>query len=205
MAWGITGMKSVPPNEDDTIRRAQAGEQAAFQQLAEWHVEPLCRCAFALCRDRQTAEDLAQETLVEAWRSLVRFDGRCQFSTWLYGILRHRFLKHVRRSANRSLLLLTEQQTREMPAASHGPEQLLQQAEEAAQIQRIVALLPEEHRQVIELRFFAGARLEEIAVLLDIPLGTVKSRLHNGLEKLRQANFRLNLCPQPGQSLGKTL
>ncbi len=93
-------------NERELIDRAQAGEAIAFEQLAEQHAARLWRCALALGKDGHWAEDLAQETLVEAWRSLARFDGRCQFSTWLYGILRHRFLKG-RRNQNAARLCRT--------------------------------------------------------------------------------------------------
>ena len=99
-------MTAAENNENDLIRRAQSGDAAAFQRLAEQQADRLFRCALALCRDRHWAEDLAQETLVEAWRSLSRFDGRCRLSTWLYGILRHRFLKGCRRKSNSSLASL---------------------------------------------------------------------------------------------------
>ena len=93
---GITVMVNVhEDDEHELIDRAKAGEAIAFERLARQHAAPLWRCALALGKDSHWAEDLAQETLVEAWRSLARFDGRCRFSTWLYGILRHRFLKGV--------------------------------------------------------------------------------------------------------------
>lgn len=195
-------------SEQDWILRAQTGDQAAFQRLAEAHVAPLCRCALAMSGDRHVAEDLAQETLFEAWRSLAKFDGRCRFSTWLYGILRHRFLKHVRRPANRDVNRdVNRDSSREwddvaahIVGADSGPVSRLQQAEDSDRLRQALDLLPDEHRQVIELRFFADARLEEIADLLDVPLGTVKSRLHNGLEKLRNQNLSVNLFPSAGES-----
>ena len=85
---------NTPENDErELIDRAQAGEVIAFERLAEQHAARLWRCALALGKDDHWAEDLAQETLVEAWRSLARYDGRCRISTWLYGVLRHRFLK----------------------------------------------------------------------------------------------------------------
>jgi RNA polymerase sigma-70 factor (ECF subfamily) len=179
-------------NESEMLGRAQAGDVSAFQQLAQRHAEVLFRCALTLCRDRQRAEDIAQETLVAAWRSLRRFDGRCRFSTWLYGILRHRFLK----SCDRQRLGAVEADLSQLNnAATSGPTpaQMAERLEDAARLRRAVAELPDEHRLVIELRFFAGASLDDIAAALGCPLGTVKSRLHHGLEKLRKMDLPMNL------------
>ena len=190
--------------EGELIRRVLAGEQQAFQQIAGQHAEQLFRCALTLCRDRQLAEDISQETLLEAWRSIGRFDGRCRFSTWLYGILRHRFLKARKRSTRRIVAELPSDDTRysshtnAQPAAD--PSRDSERAEDAERVRNAVAALPEEHRQVIELRFFADAKLDDIAAVMDIPLGTVKSRLHNGLEKLRQLNLAVNLFSETGES-----
>ena len=76
-----------------------------------------------------------------------------------------------------------------MAAEQAAPDWQLEQAEEAAQLRRALAALPDGQREVLELRFFGQASLEEIAKVLDCPLGTVKSRLHHGLEKLRQLKF----------------
>jgi RNA polymerase sigma-70 factor (ECF subfamily) len=180
------------PNDDDRelIGRAQAGEAAAFERLARQHTARLWRSALALGHDRQAAEDLVQETLLAAWRSLARFDGRCRFSTWLYGILRHRFLKS-RRRRGATQAATSEALVGDSPSAS--PARLAEASEDARRVRRAVAALPEEHRLVVELRFFAGASLEEIAAALGCPLGTVKSRLHHALEKLRRMDLAVNL------------
>lgn len=182
------------PDDDQRvlIERAQAGEAAAFERLAELYAARLWRCALALCKDRHWAEDLVQETLVEAWQSLARFDGRYgRFSSWLHGILRHRFLKG-RRQQNAARLSASDgfDQT---PSIAYTPDRAAEMSEDAVRVRRAVANLPEEHRLVVELRFFADATLDEIAAALGCPLGTVKSRLHHALNKVRQMNLTVNL------------
>ena len=186
-------------DERELIGRAQAGEAIAFEQLAEKHVARLWRCALALCKDGHWAEDLSQETLVEAWRSLGRFDGRCKFSTWLYGILRHRFLKG-RRQQNAARASVPDVVVGQVPCTPHTPSHSAEASEDAKRIRQAVASLPEVHRLVVELRFFAGATLDEMAATLGCPLGTVKSRLHHALEKLRQMNLEVNLFTSSGES-----
>ena len=193
-------MTPIDQDQDcELIRRAQAGDSSAFQTLADRIADPLCRCALTLSRERQLAEDIAQETLLEAWRSLSRFDGRCRFSTWLYGILRHRYLKAIRRRplANAEL---PPDDSMLLSYSSSDPAWELQRSDDAVRVRHAVASLPDEHRQVIELRFFADASLDDIAATLGIPLGTVKSRLHNGLEKLRQQKLSVNLFATHGES-----
>ena len=183
---------TIPEDDQrELIDRAQAGEATAFQRLAEQHSARLWRCALALGKEPHWAEDLAQETLVEAWRCLARFDGRCRFSTWLYGILRHRFLKGRRHRG--AVQLSLPEALGQVADAARTPDRAAEASEDAQRVRRAVASLPEEHRLVVELRFFAGATLDEIAAALGCPLGTVKSRLHHGLEKLRQMNLAVNL------------
>ena len=167
-------------SESELIARAQSGEVIAFEKLSEHHVAYLWRCALALCKDDHWAEDLSQETLVEAWRSLARFDGRCKFSTWLYGILRHRFLKGQRKQNAAKLSALDA--LGETPCTPHTPRSSAEASEDARRVRQAVASLPEVHRLVVELRFFAGASVDEMAAALGCPLGTVKSRLHHALE-----------------------
>lgn len=184
-------MNTLEDDQRELIERARAGEAAAFEQLAGRYAARLWRSALALGRDSHWAEDLAQETLVEAWRSLPRFDGRCRFSTWLYGILRHRFLKG-RQHASAPRVSEPDALGR-VPSAEDTPDRSAEASEDAQRVRRAVASLSDEHRLVVELRFFAGAKLDEIAAALGCPLGTVKSRLHHALEKLRQMDLAVNL------------
>jgi len=133
------------PDEADLIRRSRQGDAAAFRALVAAHAEPLWRCARALCRDDHEAEDLAQEALVEAWRSLVRFDESRRFSTWLYGILRHRFLKARRR---RRPVASGKGEAADRPGREASPIAAAEQAAEARLVQAAVAALPDQHRVV---------------------------------------------------------
>jgi RNA polymerase sigma-70 factor (ECF subfamily) len=165
---------NIPEDDQrELIDRARGGEATAFERLAEQYAARLWRCAIALCKDKHWAEDLAQETLIAAWQSVARFDGRCEFSSWLHGILRHRFLKG-RRQQNAARLSAADGLD-QAPCIEHTPDRSAEMSEDALLIRRTVANLPEEHRLVLELRFFAGATLDEIAAVLGCPLGTVVS------------------------------
>lgn len=183
---GITTIVNAIPDESDLIRRAQQGDAEALNRLVLLQANGLFRCAFTLCRDRQRAEDLVQETFLEVWKCLGRFDGRCKFSTWLFGILRNRLWKLIRKRSPAVAADDEQELWQQLPSDAPSPPRLAEEAEEAAELRRVLIALPQEHRLVVELRFFAGSSLEEIAAVLDVPLGTVKSRLHHGLEKLRR-------------------
>jgi RNA polymerase sigma-70 factor (ECF subfamily) len=186
----------------DLLTRARAGESSAFCHLAVEHERRLLQQACGLARDQSAAEDLVAETLVEAWRSLSRYNGTCRFSTWLFSILLHRHQKALRRARSRPIPLAAlpsaeadeRQQSQEnLPAADPSPAEQAMQREAAGKLQEAVAALPEKHQQVILLRFFEDASLPEIAAVLGCSVGTVKSRLHYGLEKLREAQQAMNL------------
>jgi RNA polymerase sigma-70 factor (ECF subfamily) len=192
---------SEAESEADWIRQAQAGDVTAFPRLVRLHGATLLRGAMALCRDHQLAEDIVQETLVEAWRSLTRFDGRCRFSTWLYGILRHRHLKAAARHWRANLVELSSDDSESCYDKDSDPSLASQLNEDLRRVRQSVASLPEGQRLAIELRFFADASLEDIAAALDIPLGTVKSRLHHGLENMRKQQISLNLFAESRESM----
>jgi RNA polymerase sigma-70 factor (ECF subfamily) len=185
----------------ETLARARAGDADAFCRLTEPLQTRLLRQATALSGDLSTAEDLVSETLVEAWRSLARYNESCRFSTWLYAILLHRHQKWIRRARSRPSALawlplfqrddLLAKQAN-VPATEASPAENAAQAENAALMRQCIARLPEKHRQVIRLRFFEDASLPDMARVLNCPVGTVKSRLHHALEALRKTKMNLS-------------
>jgi RNA polymerase sigma-70 factor (ECF subfamily) len=200
----------VPPSSDllttdearMLLQQACAGDGDAFCRLAAAHEQRLYRQAVALCGHLDTAEDLAAETLVEAWRSLSRYDGTCRFSTWLYAILLHRYQKLIRHLGSRPIALSSlpqaESERREgllsqLPDPAPHALAELERYERVTRLRAAVAELPAGHRAVLLMRFFEGASVAEIAALLAIPPGTVKSRLHHGLARLREMGSVVNL------------
>ena len=184
----------------DLLARARAGEAEAFCQLIEPLQPALLRQGVALAGNLTQAEDLVSETLIAAWNSLPRYSETCRLSTWLYAILLHRHQKSVRRARSRpiSLAWLPFFQARELaghhqnlPATDPSPAELATQSEAVLQMRRCVDMLPEKHRQIIWLRFFEDASLPDMASVLGCSVGTVKSRLHHALEKLRKMKMNL--------------
>lgn len=191
----------------ELLDRARAGDGDAFCRLAEQSEERLLRQALGMTGQLAAAEDLVAETMVEAWRSLGRFHGTCQFSTWLFSILLHRYQKHVRRCRCRPVSLSTfqageaekQQQVQEnLPGSEPSPSQALVQKETGERLRLALSCMKEEHRQVLLMRFFQDASLQEIAAALQCPVGTVKSRLHYALEELRKSGANLN-AQDPGE------
>jgi RNA polymerase sigma-70 factor, ECF subfamily len=184
----------------ESLARARAGDAEAFCLLVEPWQTRLLRQAAALSGDLSTAEDLVAETFVEAWKSLARYDGTCRFSTWLYAILLHRRQKWIRRARARPVALawlpafvrdhfVTRQEN--VPSPEPSPAEDAARHENSALMRHCIARLPEKHRQIILLRFYEDASLPDMAKILGCPVGTVKSRLHHALEKLRKIKMNV--------------
>lgn len=180
---------------DPLLERAQAGDADAFCELVHPLETRLVRQAWCLCGDASQAEDLAQETLVEAWKSLRRFNGQCQFFTWLCAILLNRRRNSLRVHPPITLTALSRSDRDELqnglensPDPAALPDETLQQREHADLVRQCIAALPEKQRQVIFLRFYVDDSIDGIAAALDCSPGTVKSRLFNALERLRGMN-----------------
>lgn len=179
----------------DLVALAQAGHREAFGALCRVHGDRLLRQATLLCGDRTLAEDLAQETLFEAWKSLRRYHGRCRFFTWLCAILlnRYRNCRRQKRPFPASELKAGERESvaQGLAEATDGgplPDQATECAERAAILLRCVDQLSAKHRAVIHLRFYVDQSLEGIAAALGCSVGTVKSRLFHALDRLRAMN-----------------
>ena len=185
------------------LARARDGDADAFCAMCHNYEARLLRQALGLCGDAALAEDLSQDTLMEAWKCLRRYNGRCQFFTWLCAILlnRHRNTLRVKRPFPFSILGSRErdqanQLLESLPDASAKPDELAQQSERNSLLRHSIGKLSSKHREIIYLRFYVDDSLESIAAALNCSLGTVKSRLFNALENLRNMEEVTENCRQ---------
>jgi RNA polymerase sigma-70 factor (ECF subfamily) len=144
----------------------------------------LCQ-AMRVCGNPDLAQDLAQDTLVEAWKHLSRYNGQCRFFTWLCAILLNRYRNVLREKRRLPFLAAARDPLAQLMDKAALPDESAELREEARVIQKCLQALPPKHRQVIYLRFFVENSLEGIAAALGCSVGTVKSRLFHALEKLR--------------------
>ena len=176
----------------DLLRQALSGDAQAYCALCRVYETRLFRQALALCRDVSLAEDLAQDTFVEAWKYLHRYHGRCRFFTWLCAILFNRYRNTLREKRPLPLSTLSG---KDEEKARHSldnfidpcttPDQTAERVERDAALRRRIELLPFKHREVVYMRFFVDCSLDSIAAALNCSVGTVKSRLFHALDKLR--------------------
>ena len=155
------------------VRRAQAGSASDFEALFRAHWGPAYRAAYLVVRDAAAAEDIAQEGFLAAIRALDRFDRRRPFGPWLHRIVVNRAIDWSRARA-----LRPEAEAVDAPA----PERAGRDDELLAELGR----LSPEHRAVIVLRYLLEYTPGEIAELLELPRGTVNSRLRRGLDALKE-------------------
>lgn len=183
------------PDREPALALALAGDPEAFAEVYRDYTPRLLRHAMVVCGNPALAEELTQDTLVEAWKCLSRYNGRCQFFTWLGTILLNRYRSHLRKqrflkffafggTARNDFATSLEKLTDH----SSSPDEAAVLRERAEALRKCLELLPAKQQQVIYLRFYVDDSLEGIAVALGCSVGTVKSRLFTALEKLRRMN-----------------
>ncbi len=174
--------------EEQTLLRAQRGDPGAFEALVSPHETMLWRVCWRMTGNDGDAADALQETMIKAWRSLSQFEGRSSMGTWLYSIAVRCCQDLLRKRAARpsSSLDAMREEGYDPPAKAAGPSQALEEKDRRRQVREALDMLPEEQRVPLVLFAVEGRRYEEIAAMTGIPLGTVKSRVNRGRERLRE-------------------
>ena len=170
-----------PVDDLDLIRRMQAGDDDAVRDLYAQYGQRLYVYALRLTDDPATAEDVTQNTLVTAWRTARTFRAEGRLIAWLLGIVHHTALKAIRNNPNYLDDVAEESFREDQPS----PEEQAQVKDERRWVRQGMQSLSPEHRAVLELIFYQELTLNEVAQVLDVPLGTVKSRLSYARTHLR--------------------
>ncbi len=183
------------PNDADLllVERTLAGDQRAYGLLVLKYQRRIQRLVGRMVRDVDLVEDIAQETFIRAYRALHQFRGDAQFYTWLYRIAVNtakKFLLELKRNPTMSESFLSSSEDDETsapkyePSTEETPESELAAKEIAGVVNTAMDALPEELRQAVTLREIEGLSYEEIALAMDCPIGTVRSRIFRAREAI---------------------
>jgi RNA polymerase sigma-70 factor, ECF subfamily len=169
-------------NETELVTRAQSGQRNAFSELVRIHAPGVVSVIYRMCGDMQIAEDAAQETFVQAWVHLLSYRPGTSLRNWLYRIAVNTATDILRREKR---ILPTAIEDFRLEDPQPGPEAIFSRAEQATRVQNAILSLPEASRAVLILREYEELSYHEIANTLDIPVGTVMSRLNYARTLLR--------------------
>jgi RNA polymerase sigma-70 factor, ECF subfamily len=174
----------VDADDSELVRKIAAGDHGALEALYRRHGQAVLAQLILVIGDRALSEEILQDTMLAVWNGAAGFRGEAPVRSWLIAIgrrkARDRLRRHRLRSVDEALLA-------ESPAAEPGPEQLALGRAEAAAVAAVVGGLSNTHREVLGLVFGAGMTLAEAAEVLEVPLGTVKSRLYAARAALARA------------------
>ncbi len=172
------------------IQRVIGGETEAFELLVLEYQKNVYNVALRITGNAEDAADMAQEAFIKAYNSIASFKGDSRFSVWLYRIVTNVSVDFLRSRARRPASSLTveneEGETVELEIADEGlsPERLMEAKLTSQAVRRGLEMLPEDYRQILLLREIQGLSYDEIAQVLDIEIGTVKSRIFRARKKL---------------------
>ncbi|MGH7487559.1 MAG: RNA polymerase sigma factor [bacterium] len=180
---------------DDDVRRLldRRAYRGAFDLLLERYWNKMYHLAYSFVRERGAAEDLAQETFLKLWRALPEYSGEAALSTWIYVIGRNTCLSELRKQSHRKALPLEDPAVQ---AAADRARHQRAKGTERLECESLLALLSEEQRRVVALYYLEGRSCEEVAAMLGIASGTVRSQLHRA--RRRFAALSAKATPQAG-------
>ncbi len=181
----------------DVVALALEGREAAHRELIRRYERPVFSLVFRMVRDRETAEELAQETFIKVLNNIDRYQPQFKFSSWLFKIANNIAIDHLRKrqivtismdgSPHAATAAEAEATSFDVAIRQESALEEMEARELGSEIEKAIAQLRPEYRSCIMLRHVEGRSYEEIAATLDLPLGTVKTYIHRARIQLRDA------------------
>jgi RNA polymerase sigma-70 factor (ECF subfamily) len=176
--------------DTNLIQKALAGNDQAYKRLMQKYHDPIFNFIFKMVHDRHQVEDLTQEAFIKAFSSLKNFNDEYAFSTWLYKIATNNSIDFIRKrklqtySIDKPIESKDSDYTFELPDESYEADKELISGQRTRLLNQAIAELPEKYKKVIKLRHVEEKSYEEIAALLNLPIGTVKAHIFRAREVL---------------------
>lgn len=181
--------------DPELVARAAGGSEAAYRELLGRYQRPVFSLAYRMLRDREQAEDVAQEAFVRVFNHIDRYDPRYKFSSWIFKITNNLAIDALRKRQPATVSLdgsphaTTEEGVRasriDLASPDASPEEELEARELGTEIEAAIGALRPDYRTAIVLRHVEGRAYEEIAEIMEVPLGTVKTYIHRARAELR--------------------
>ncbi len=183
----VDGAREDTSREGGLVARCQTGDQQAMAELVERYQRYVYRLAYSLTGNRVDADDLAQDSMINILKGIENFKGRSSLTSWIYVVVLNTFRDSRRRAARRPSVSLDAQPggAEQQPTPLWNEGDTLLRKELADVLHKVLAQVPEDFRMVVALYDIMGFSYEEIAQMLGLPIGTVKSRLHRGRHFMR--------------------
>jgi len=192
-------------DDRELVRLSQSGAEAAFEELVRRHQQRIFALVAGILHRSDDVEDIAQQVFLKAYLGIKRFDQRAAFSTWLYKIAVNECWDYLRKRKVRPLTYeadLSEEQVSRLDgivSSSRPPEGPNTRAETREILERMLAVLPEQDRQLLVLKEIEGFSVQELAEILNLNVNTVKVRLFRARGRIMDA-YRRRLNPSAGKS-----
>ena len=174
---------SMQTNESELVSKAQNGDRNAFSELVHTHSQGVLNVVYRMCGNGDLAEDAAQEAFIQAWLRLSSYKEKASFRSWLYRIAVNTAIDMLRKEKR---ILPNTIEDLNVGDSRPGPEAMLASSERTELIREAVLTLPNASRAVLVLREYEGLSYQEIAESLEIPMGTVMSRLSYARKLLKE-------------------
>ena len=199
----MNALDLIHSTDHELVTFARSGSEKAYRELLDRYQRPVFSLVYRMVRDREQAEDLAQETFVKVFNHLENYNPKYKFSSWIFKIASNLAIDTLRKKTPETVSLDGSRyaQTNEeiestrisIASSDENPEQLLESKELGQEIESAIGQLRAEYRTAILLRHVEGRPYEEIAEIMEIPLGTVKTYIHRARTELRDLLAHLRI------------